>query len=274
MIQKQIIDGRSATLAYLDSNFAPADQDSATLVKVIFDDGNIHFLKSPPRDEAEGMKEGHGFNRHRHHTRPAPIAEIEGADEAGGWAKHRTNHQVSLLLVLEAPEEILPEGPTDVADIPVKLQLVAWSKAIMVLDASEVLIRDLIERDLSGHTGTPVNVMHGMKAIPVTNRLVEKIGLIRQDAIKTAFRLVRSRIGDVKIMNQSLAVWAQAFARLDLETIRTAITTGMINGLDNTEIARKVVGSLALNGVDGVTEFTRHKIAHLGRASIKAYSGQ
>lgn len=272
MIQQQTIDGRKATVAYLTSGFEPTDEDSAALVKVMFDDGGVHFLTPPPREDVDGTKEGHGFNRHRHqHRRPLPTAEVEGDDQAGGWARHRTNHQVSLLLVLEAPEEIIPDtGTTNVADIPVKLQLVAWAKAIMVLDASEVLIRDLIERDLAGHTGgKPITVMKGLESIPAANRLVEKIKPIRQDAIKTAFRLLRSRLGDVRVMDRSLAVWAQAFAANDLETIRTAIMTGLHEGIDNAEIARKVVGTMGLNGVDGVTEFTRHKIAHLGRAAIK-----
>lgn len=277
-IQQQLVSGRPATVSYLTADFEPATPAAFDVAKVVFDDSSdVAFLQGPgmaPAFPSEGTAEGHAFNRHRQqYRRPHPIADIEGDAEAVGWARHRTNHQVSLLLVLTDPEEILPDdGATDVADVPVKLQLVAWAKAIMVLDASEILIRDLIERDLDGHTGQPANVLKGMQAIPAVNRLVEKIKLIRQDAIKTAFRLLRSRLGDVTILDQSLATWAQAFARNDIETIRTAITSGLIDGLDNAEIARKVVGTLGLNGVDGVTEFTRHKIAHLGRAAIKAHN--
>lgn len=266
MIEHQTIDGRGATVAYLTADWKPADKDAYALAKIEFDNGDIVFVNAPD----EGSHEAHGFNKHRRHARPAPHADIEGDDQAGGWARHRTNHQVSLLLVLEAPEEILPDtGTVNVADISVKMQLVAWAKAIMVLDASEILIRDLIERDLAGHTGKPVNVMKGLEAIPAANRLVAKIKPIREDAIRTAFRLLRVRLGDVRVLDKSLAVWAKAFAAHDLETIRTAIMIGLHDGIDNTEIARKVVGTMGLNGVDGVTEFTRHKIAHLGRAAIK-----
>jgi hypothetical protein len=41
-------------------------------------------------------------------------------------------------------------------------------------------------------------------------------------------------------------------------------------GLENTEIARKVVGSAKVNGIDGMTEVTRHHILQLARAAIKA----
>lgn len=349
MIQQQTIDGRKATVAYLTDNFEPADKDSATLLKVMFDGGDVHFVTSPDRPKmtidilqqeldhnlphwlkktksatppalsddrrkairakhraaywaarkkpatpetmargqalyesikakdpafhSDTVAEASAFNRHRRHRRPPPDTYTEGADEATAWAKHRMNHQVPLVIVVEVPADILPDtGATDVADIPVKLQLVAWAKAIMVLDASEILIRDLIERDLSGHTGAAVSLRAGMQAIPIANRLVAKIKDIRYDAIKTAFRLLRTRLGDVKVLDHSLPVWAQTFAKNDIETIRSAITSALLDGLDNTEIARRVVGSMALNGVDGVTEYTRHKIAHLGRAAIKAYN--
>lgn len=66
----------------------------------------------------------------------------------------------------------------------------------------------------------------------------------------------------------SMARWGSYFARTDAARIDTAIKTGLIAGLDNTEIARKVVGSVGLNGVDGVTEITRQQIARLGSAAI------
>lgn len=149
----------------------------------------------------------------------------------------------------------------------IKVQLLAWSKAIMVLDASEVLIRDLIERELADVArAAHVKVKD---AIIVANRLTARVRAVRERAIKTAFRLVREHVGDTPIRGHSLATWAQTMLRDDMKGIDTAIRTGLIAGLENIEIARKVVGSMGLNGVDGVTEFTRHKIAHLGRVAVK-----
>lgn len=153
----------------------------------------------------------------------------------------------------------------DAPEIPVVLQLVAWAKAIMVLDASEVLIRDLIERDLVNIAGS-----NSPTLILSARKLAAKVADIRLAAIKTAFRVLRDRLGDYKILDHSLASWASAFSASDRKNIETAIQVGLTAGLDNTEIARRVVGSMALNGVDGVTEYTRHKIAHLGRAAIKS----
>ncbi len=46
MIERQKIDGREATVAYLTTEFAPAEKDAAELVKVIFDDGETIFLST------------------------------------------------------------------------------------------------------------------------------------------------------------------------------------------------------------------------------------
>ena len=75
--------------------------------------------------------------------------------------------------------------------------------------------------------------------------------------------------GPFKVGKFSIAQWAAFMAQDDRSRIDNAIRSGLIGGLDNTAIARKVVGSAGMRGVDGVTEVTRRRIAHLGRAAIK-----
>lgn len=72
------------------------------------------------------------------------------------------------------------------------------------------------------------------------------------------------------ILGRTYAQWAKILLADDLSRIDSAIRNGLTEGIDNTEIARKVVGSQGLNGVDGVTEITRRRIARLGHAAIKA----
>jgi hypothetical protein len=72
----------------------------------------------------------------------------------------------------------------------------------------------------------------------------------------------------VQLEGFSIAQWAHYFSNQDLARIDTAIRSGLIAGLDNTEIARKVIGSLQLLGIDGVTEITRRHITSLGRIAI------
>ncbi|MHB1330305.1 MAG: hypothetical protein ACYC2K_19065 [Gemmatimonadales bacterium] len=43
MIERDVIDGRPATVAYIDLEFNPVDKDKATFCKIIFDDGDVIF---------------------------------------------------------------------------------------------------------------------------------------------------------------------------------------------------------------------------------------
>ena len=67
----------------------------------------------------------------------------------------------------------------------------------------------------------------------------------------------------------SLAQWAAYFAADDAARIDGTIRAGVLSGQGAPEIARKVVGSANMNGIDGQTEITRRKIARLGVAEIK-----
>lgn len=214
-----------------------------------------------------------GFAHHRTRHR-LPVMFFDTSEgEAGGFSRHRSKHarQFSLALVLDLEPTDIDTGPdiATAADPPVKLQLVAWAKAILVLDKSEIIIRDLIEREMAGKTGIAARVRPAF-AIKAAAELAAKIRDVRDEAFKVAFRLLRTRLGDISVASVSLASWAAYFAREDNRIITAAIQSALVSGDDNVEIARKVVGSMALNGVDGVTEFTRHKIAHLGRAAIKS----
>lgn len=78
-----------------------------------------------------------------------------------------------------------------------------------------------------------------------------------------------ARAKRLKILDATLAEWAARFAAADAHRIETAIRTGLLSGMENTEVARQVVGSQRLAGVDGVTEITRRHIAHLARVTLK-----
>jgi hypothetical protein len=70
MIERQTINGREATIAYIDRDFNPVDKDTpGHIAKVVFDDGEVLFLLSPEQDD--------GF-------------EHEHAPEA--WDRHRKKH--------------------------------------------------------------------------------------------------------------------------------------------------------------------------------------
>ena len=54
MIEKTIVEGRPAIVAYLNDRLEPVDEATATLVKVIFTDdaGGMVFAVPKPSDEA------------------------------------------------------------------------------------------------------------------------------------------------------------------------------------------------------------------------------
>jgi hypothetical protein len=74
--------------------------------------------------------------------------------------------------------------------------------------------------------------------------------------------------GPTTIHGMSLAGWAAHIAEIDINHIDKAVRSGLIGGLDNTEIARSVVGSATINGIDGMTAVTRHHISQLARAAV------
>lgn len=77
------------------------------------------------------------------------------------------------------------------------------------------------------------------------------------------------RLDPPMVAGQTLSAWASKIANSDADRIDKTIRTGLIAGHDNAEIARRVVGSLAQNGADGITEITRKQITMLGRTALR-----
>lgn len=67
-----------------------------------------------------------------------------------------------------------------------------FHSAIDILDASETLIRDMIEGELMDVAG--INRMKVSDAMLATDALVQKIVAIRVEAIKQAFRYLRENL--------------------------------------------------------------------------------
>jgi hypothetical protein len=88
MIERTLVNERPATVAYIDDKFRPVDREDATLVKVIFDDGERIFLTPPP----EGARERKGFD-------PNEPRDEEGrwTDDGGGSSLETTPASAKLL---------------------------------------------------------------------------------------------------------------------------------------------------------------------------------
>lgn len=73
---------------------------------------------------------------------------------------------------------------------------------------------------------------------------------------------------------RTLKQWAQSLAAEDLRRIENSIRVGMVQGESTNEIARRVVGTARLKGVDGVTEITRRGAEAITRTAVNHVSNQ
>jgi hypothetical protein len=55
-IERTTVEGRKATVAYILDDFTPTTPDKATLIKVLFDDGDILFV-IPARDAPQPARD-------------------------------------------------------------------------------------------------------------------------------------------------------------------------------------------------------------------------
>ena len=73
-----------------------------------------------------------------------------------------------------------------------------------------------------------------------------------------------SRPFEGRVMKQ----WAQKMASDDITLIHSAIQRGMVQGETNHAIARRVVGTQAFQGTDGVTQTTRRQVMAVVRTAV------
>jgi hypothetical protein len=71
-----------------------------------------------------------------------------------------------------------------------------------------------------------------------------------------------------KIHGHPLSTHAKLIFANDTYRIEEALKFGMAAGDDHTDLAHRVIGSRDLNGVNGVTEYTRQHISRLGRGLL------
>lgn len=63
--------------------------------------------------------------------------------------------------------------------------------------------------------------------------------------------------------------WASGLAREDLRRIHGAVQLGMLANEDSATIARRVIGTKALNGSDGVLQMTRRQVEAITRTAVQ-----
>lgn len=76
------------------------------------------------------------------------------------------------------------------------------------------------------------------------------------------------------IQGRVFADWAQGAQEMDVQRITDAVRMGVTQGEDTGDIIRRVVGSQAIDGTDGVTQMARNDIASLTQTAISTVSNE
>ncbi len=119
MIERQTLDGRNATVAYLKDDFTPTEFAEATLLKVIFDDGEILFLRpaldkakkfdaDEPRDETGKWTKGYSPGVKAFGVEAAKAKKLE-------WRKSTPDSIEALMAAAKIDQNVLAAVSAEVA---------------------------------------------------------------------------------------------------------------------------------------------------------------
>jgi SPP1 gp7 family putative phage head morphogenesis protein len=106
-----------------------------------------------------------------------------------------------------------------------------------------------------------------MEPVFVNDAIRVTMPVVIETVMPTAARLKAIATKD-PFQGRILSEWAADMEADDLRRIHTAIQNGMVAGEDMATIARRVIGTQALQGTDGVTEMTRRAAATITRSAV------
>lgn len=86
--------------------------------------------------------------------------------------------------------------------------------------------------------------------------------------------LLRAIVTSRPFEGKTLHEWSRSVARADVARIMDQVRIGMTQGESNQAIARRVVGSRAAGGLNGVTETARRQAAKITRTAVNHISNQ
>jgi SPP1 gp7 family putative phage head morphogenesis protein len=129
-----------------------------------------------------------------------------------------------------------------------KIRGQAWEKATEIMESQAVQLAK-------------------MEPVFVSEALRITMPVVIETVMPTAARLKAIALKD-PFEGRILSEWAADMEANDLRNIRSAIQNGMVAGEDMATISRRVVGTKALQGSDGVTEMTRRSAATIARSAV------
>jgi SPP1 gp7 family putative phage head morphogenesis protein len=88
------------------------------------------------------------------------------------------------------------------------------------------------------------------------------------DLALPAIEMLKSLVSDSPFEGRTLSEWASTLADSDIARMESQIRLGMTAGEDTATIARRLVGSAKLKGLDGVAEITRRNAQAITRTAV------
>lgn len=85
---------------------------------------------------------------------------------------------------------------------------------------------------------------------------------------------LRSLVTTHPFQGRVLKDWAQTMYASDLRRIETQLRIGLVQGETTPQLVRRVLGTRALSGSDGITELTRREATSITRTAVNAFSNE
>lgn len=144
--------------------------------------------------------------------------------------------------------------PTEVRRLEALLRTLDALRSKAWEGATEELQKQM--EDLAYQEPITFQGMFATAAPSVVNTVLPTTRLLRAIALSRPFE------------GRILREWADTMAADDIRRIHAAVQTGMVAGESSAAIARRVVGTGALDGTDGMTQMTRRQVEAITRTAV------
>ena len=128
----------------------------------------------------------------------------------------------------------------------------AWAKS------NDVLSQDLV--DFMRHEGEYFGAA------------LETVAPVVLDTVLPSTNLLKSLVKAKPFEGRTLKEWASTLQKADLRRIEDQVKIGLVRGEDSDAIARRIVGTAALKGRDGIVQITRNNAESVARTAVNAFS--
>jgi SPP1 gp7 family putative phage head morphogenesis protein len=103
---------------------------------------------------------------------------------------------------------------------------------------------------------------------------LKKISPVQLDTVLPDPALLATIVSTQPMQGRVLSDWAAGIQEMDLQRIMDAVRIGMAQGETSDQIVRRVVGSRALDGADGVLQMTRNDIASVTQTAVSTFANE